>query len=571
MGSEDRKPFLTSTTLDQAFLDECHDSLLNQIEMMLEVETPVDTIRVSDRNKYVGDAFYEARTVFPVITRSVGEFLNPSLEFSNLQVEINNADGKYNDVLPVGDDYDGWIGRQMTVKLGLRDVSSTYNTIFSGQITEEGGFSRTVKSIIFQARDDFDKLNVKFPNAVFKSSVFPNIEADKENIIIPIVYGDWTDNVEENLASVPATPVNGADPTVNGETSHLNNVQIVISENDNTDFDTSEVYCKRGDNICHFNSADIVSVSSNRTFEIKNYDGGGVSQFEDGTDYNFERGDQFFVKVKGIDLSGYDENIIWIARHILMTYGGMASGDFDTNWTTLRDKATPTESAISTFKARVWIQEQQSVIEFVLSLLEQVRVEMFISKDRKLKLLPLHFDAFVASPTYKLRNWDLEKDSFVPKLDERNQFNRAKGVFNYLPNRNDNYQETPIYRNEDAITQAGKEISKKIVFPNLKDMTVVSNQVKEIIKLTSSYLETLTMNLTWRSMLLDIGDFVNVNIDIEGISFSGVPALIREIGYDPQGMKIPVKMWSFQMTPFSGWNPGYDGIVGGSTATITQE
>jgi hypothetical protein len=50
-----------------------------------------------------------------------------------------------------------------------------------------------------------------------------------------------------------------------------------------------------------------------------------------------------------------------------------------------------------------------------------------------------------------------------------------------------------------------------------------------------------------------------------------VPALIREVGYDPDGIKIPLRLWSFQLLPFTGYTPGYAGTVGGSTATIDEE
>jgi hypothetical protein len=69
-------------------------------------------------------------------------------------------------------------------------------------------------------------------------------------------------------------------------------------------------------------------------------------------------------------------------------------------------------------------------------------------------------------------------------------------------------------------------------------------------------------------MLLDIGDFVKINVDIQGTQFVNVPAMIREIGYDPAGIKIPVKLWSFQMLPFPGHSPTFIGMTGGSTSGI---
>ena len=79
--------------------------------------------------------------------------------------------------------------------------------------------------------------------------------------------------------------------------------------------------------------------------------------------------------------------------------------------------------------------------------------------------------------------------------------------------------------------------------------------------------------MTSRALLLDLGDFVKVNIQIGSTIFEDVPMMIRSIGYDPK-MKIPCRLWSMQMIPFAnpgGWNPNYNGITGGDLATITEQ
>jgi len=256
-----------------------------------------------------------------------------------------------------------------------------------------------------------------------------------------------------------------------------------------------------------------------------------------------------------------------------MDYGGLSSGDFDANWATYRDKATPAESATASIKARVWVGEPQETVKYVLQMLEQVRLEAFVSRDQKFKLNSMHFDDFIApaSISYSVKNWDLSKSSFSPVSDDINTWNRAKGDYNFDPNKNENLFSTDIYRNQAAITQAGKEISKLIVFPNLYVKSDVINQLSETLKLASAYPEYIEATLSSRAILRDIGDFVLVDVKIGSSIFSEVPAMIREIGYDPDGMKVPCKLLSLQMVPYTGYAPTYSGIVGGSTATITQE
>lgn len=570
MATSDRKPYESATVLDQSFLDDCQDNLCNQLELIVDIDSPVGMLHLSDRNKYVGSTFYEARLNFPTISRTIGEYLSPTLEFSQLQLEINNADGQFNSVLPAGADYAGWIGREVSVKLGLRDVVSTYKEIFSGHVTDQGGFQRTVKSFTLIARNDFERLNVNFPTTVFALGAFPDIESENENKTLPVIYGDWTVGVEPNGASVPAYVTNGTDAGVSGTFSTL--IDLVISENDNTFFDTSQVYVQRSDTFYLFAAADVVGVVSNKAFQLRQFatTPAGVTMI--GPDpYQYKQGDKIFVKVKGKDLGAYDDNLVWQARDILLTYSGITAGEFDASWATYRDKASPAQSAISTFKARVWAQEAQPALTYVLSMLEQVRLEAFVDRNLLLKLSSLHLEDFQASPTFPVKNWDIEVGSFAPKIDDRNNFNLAAGSYNYLPNRNENFLETAVFKNAAAITQAGKAISKRVVFPNLYESVVVVNQLTEILRIASGYIEVIETTLTWRSMLLDIGDFVKVNVSIQGTQFSDVPALVREIGYDPAGMKIPVKLWSFQLLPFPGHSPTFSGITGGLTATIAQE
>jgi hypothetical protein len=214
MSGSDRRPYLTATVLDQDLLDDCHDNLECRLEAVVEIESPTGTIYASDRNKYVGSTFYEALLNFPVIGRTVGEWLASELQFSVLRLELSNVDGRFNEFLPGGTNYGGWIGKSVEVKIGLAEQASTYKTIFKGKITDIGGFKRTVKSVIVIARDDYDRLNQSFPQTVLTENSYPKIEQRNIGKILPIIYGDWTVENDPAPAVVPAYVVNGNDPFV---------------------------------------------------------------------------------------------------------------------------------------------------------------------------------------------------------------------------------------------------------------------------------------------------------------------------------------------------------------------
>lgn len=558
MSTSNRRPYLTASAVTQSFLDACADNLSNQLELACDIETATGTLRVSDRHKYVGGIFYEALIKFPVIERTVGEWLSGQLEFSTLTIEVSNVDGRFDDLLPGGSNFGSWVGKSLLVRLGLRDVESTYRTVFSGKITDVGGFKRNTKSIVVIVRERFDTLNTTFPTSVISTAEFPFVENDKEGLAKPLIYGDWTTSL--NSFGVPAFPVNGNDPSVYDEAGARNPVQALVSSNALQSIGTSALYLKRGEDVFPMSSSDVISVSpTNNFFTVQQ---GNITRIN-GEKWYFETGDTFIVPVRGEAIDGVDDNPLAQARHILKTFGGATAGEFATSWATY-------EASVS-IKSRIWIQEPSSAIEYALSLLEQVRMEAFVDSDQKLGVLSLRFEDMVADPSYRVRNWDIELDSLSLSVDEKNNFNRAQGAYAFDPVTNENALLTRVFKNQAAITQTGKAISKRIISPNLYIGTDVESEVVNILKLASATPEFIDCSLTWRSILQDVGGWVKLNIAFGGVKFSEVPCLVRSLGYDPQGIKLPVRLWSFQQTPFPGWSGQGSGIVGGYNATIVAE
>lgn len=568
MGSVDRKPYLTATVLNQAFLDACQDSLEGELRFIADVQVPGGTIHVSDRNMYYGPTFHEALAVFPMIKRSLGDWLSTDIQFSTLDIGVSNVDGRFTHFLAGGPDFAGWIGKTVMVKVGLRDVTSSYTTIYSGKVTDVGGFKRDRIKFDLITRDRLDTGNLKFPNLALSSLDWPDLEDNFDHTLLPVIYGDWTVNVRPGGASVPSTVLNGKNAGVIAGTT---DIQAIISSNTNSFVDTTQVYLKRSDTFYRLDAGDVSVNGTNNILTIKQDLSGGTTLI-DTTPLRYTAGDIFFSKMKGKAISGgYDDNPVAQAKDLLKTYGLFIDADFDANWATYRDKSTPAQSAISTFKSRIHESDQQEVVKYAKSLLSQVRLELFVARDLKLKINSLHFEDFNAAPSFTVKNWDIATDTFVPVLDDKNVWNRAKGTYAFDPAIKENSFSTAFFRNNAAIAQVGKVIGKEVIFPNLFDDNTVALQLKEMLKLASGYAEFIDMQLTSRAFLQDIGQFVLINVTLGATVLQNVPAMIREIGYDPNGLKIPVKVWSMQMIPFTGYSPTYAGITGGATATITQE
>lgn len=389
----------------------------------------------------------------------------------------------------------------------------------------------------------------------------------------PIIYGDWTTDLRPEAPEVPAFPVNGLNANV---LLGISPVRCVISSTPLLSLDTTTVTLLRSDIYYVIAPGDIAIVggTDNTIFDITQ-----MNFNIDGSPWIYVNGDSFFVKCIGVPLAfGLNSNIVEIGRDILIRFGGAVLGDFDVSWNTIAGKSLPVEDGIFGIKTRVWLQEAVNAMEYVLSLFEQVRIEAFVDKNNKFKLTTLHFSDFVAAPAFTLTNPRLVRGTLKPEIDERNNWNRAKADYSLSQVTGEAKFSTPIFKNDIAIAQSGRQISKLVSFPNLVDEVDVINQLTEMIKLASSYGEFLVFDVTWFGQQLDISDEIDIsNINIGGLNFTILgtttrpTAKIREIGYEKTG-RIRIKAWNFQMIPFPGnEKPFVPGITGGSTAVITQE
>lgn len=574
MSSNDRRPYLTALDLNQTLLDAAADNLVQKIEMIAKFESPIGTIRVSDRAKYVGTFYYEPRVKFPEIKRTVGEWLSDELEFSSLELTVNNTDKKFNEILPGGTFYGGFIGKRVNIEIGLGEKSATYKPIFSGVVTDVAGISRSTNSFTLTARNDFERVNLQVPQQFFNATDFPLIEEEFVGLGGPVIYGDWTVDIRPEAPEIPAYPINGNDPLVNASLEDPlagdEKLKLVIASTPIKLLDTASVTLRRGDKYYVFDSSDIaiVPMTNNTAFEITQ-----KNLMIESTPWIYARGDEFYVKCKGVDLGALDTNIVRQARDMLIRLGGLTPIELHSTWTAYSLKSSPPESDISTIKSRVWIQEATELFKYVASMLEQVRLEPFVNRDNQFELTSLHFDDFqtkFAAAAFTAKNWDVVRGSFKPKIDERNNWNRARADYAYSPAITKNRLGTPLFRNQAAINQAGKPISKLVVFPNLYIETNVVIQLKEMLKLASCYSEMIDVSLVSRSVLTELGDVIKIDVKIGSVIFNEIPAIIRSIEYTPTGLELPMKLWSLQMVNFPGYT-GPTGTVGGFDALIELE
>ena len=213
------------------------------------------------------------------------------------------------------------------------------------------------------------------------------------------------------------------------------------------------------------------------------------------------------------------------------------------------------------------MDKPKKALTYALSLLEQVRCEAFINRSQEIDIQTNHWEDFEDAPTTQLTSWDVERKTLKPTVQKQNNFNRVASFFNLLPDINENYEATAYFKNQASIDQT-KEVTKGLTFPNLYVLTDVENQTKEYLKFTSGFREDIIVNVTWKFLLFDLGDWLSLVTDIGGTRFDGVPIRIRDLAFNSKGMKLSLRCWSFQMMPFGSMS-SLPGVVAGQNATIT--
>ena len=233
-----------SSKLNQELLNAAHPFInLNWIAD-IQISDAV-TFRVSDRNIYVQNIdgtprFYEARVAKgPSINVTLGEWLAPSFEIGDLKLEINNRDGFFNDYLPQGINYLQWTGSKVSIKVGFGEKYSNYYEVFSGKVASKQGITGTAETIVLKIWDRSADDEIPIPATLFDRTNYPDTDIANIGKVVPIVYGDWTEEVGE-YGEIPAICSNAQDPLAD---------EYILMISENSLREIGAVYLHRGDNV----------------------------------------------------------------------------------------------------------------------------------------------------------------------------------------------------------------------------------------------------------------------------------------------------------------------------------
>lgn len=559
--------YADATVLNQTMLDETFKGGENEIHTIATLVKTIPgkdpyTLRFSDRSKFVGDYYYEGRAKFPDIKRTVGELVSPTIQFSEMEIMINNVDGFYNEYLTGGENYFSFIGSALTIKVGLGETESTYWTIFDGVVPDEDGFEIDRLSITIRARDNADALNKGTGLPVINVTDYPSAPKESLGKVIPFALGDWTVgyNIDQGKSSVSVS-YNGLQYNVVTD-APLNFYGGLVGYNVGGNFFVFSIGNYTPETIlnCHIKRGEsLIQVSFESTpqnaagywavqIQSCNVVGGGTIP------YVFQDGDVATISVKVPYTTGQYSNVILLAKEILKTIGDKVDGDFDTaSWLALSTKSTPAQSAITSIKGRVWIGEEDSkTLEEVLSLLEQVRVEMYWDRNQKIALRSIHPEDFSSQGSTRIEQIHIGEESLTVTSDQRNFFNVAMANYGFTPTIGKTQLQTKFRKNQNSVDKAGKEVIKIIDLPSLYVETDVVLQLDEFIRFYSSGQQYVEANIAWTAILRDLTEIIKLNYRIGSIDFDNMPMKIRDITFLPSNGCLTFKLLSFANFPYTG-------------------
>lgn len=543
--------------------------------------TKTITIRFSDRAKYVGDRYYDGRAKFPDIKRTIGELVAPSIQFSEMEVELNNVDGFYNQYLAGGVQYFSFVGARLQILVGLRDVEATYFSMFDGFVPDEDGFSVERETITIRARDKADALNRATGLPTINDIDFPSAPQESYGKIIPMALGDWEAGYSVDADKGIVTVSSGGtqyDIITDAPSNFYGGIIgypvgggfFVFSIGSYTPDAINFCHIKRGTSLIRvaFNSV-AQNAAGYWAVEITNY-----MKFGGGTlSYSFQDGDVASIGVKIPYAVGKYSNPIELAEQVLFTLGDVVSGDLDsTSWSALKTKSSPAQSDMTSVKQRIWIgEDSDKILEYTLQLLEQVRVELYWDNSQKIALRSMHPEDFPSQGSFRVEQIYMDEESIKVQSDQRNFFNKALGNYAYTPLLKKTQLQTPTRKNQTSINKTGKSVLKAIDLPSIYVANDAQLQLDEFLRLYSTGHEYVTVKTAWPTLLRDLGEIVMFNYIVGSINYDNRPMKIRDITFSPAEASIVFKLLSFANFPYTGNVPtNYEQMLSSSSQLITN-
>ncbi len=548
---------------------------------------------VSDRpcqEPYNGDTeppFYEGRAEIKMVTRTLGELLNPSIQISYAEFRIANVDGFYNYMLETGEYFLNPVNLPMDLVMTLPSMEPLADRrIFTGRTSVEEPLTIEKDAITYRGSDTLALMDIP-PNlkTIATSVTFPSIPDDVLGKTLPFVLGDWESGYDFVTAtgsiSISSSGVlydvqlDSPDGLYGGIVGYnVGGGYFAFAYHASyTPGTIAYAHIKRGDAYMavNFNSTPAYT-GGFWVCQVTSLKKVGVGTVP----YTYQSGDVLTLAVKIPYAVGQYSNMVRLVQHVIISLSPFIIGNFDTSWDTLAAKSSPAQSNLTSIKGRVWIGDNQStVLKIACGLLEQVRLELYFKYtvlSSAISLTSLHPEDWAGpGDTFTIDQYDIAEDSFRVQSDDRTFFNRASINFGFTPITGRTQLATGVYQNSNSITLAGKTVEKVIDCPNLHIGTDAVNQLKEFLRLYSSGLSFIQLETSWVHLLRQLGEIAGVTFSVGGLDYNNTPAMVRDIGVDPRSGRVSFKLLNLATFGYTEYTPANeDRCLSSSSETISE-
>lgn len=188
----------------------------------------------------------------------------------------------------------------------------------------------------------------------------------------------------------------------------------------------------------------------------------------------------------------------------------------------------------------------KTVIGSVASLLKCVLVDVYVNSNLDLafsSIWPQDWPTLEEMPI--VNQYDISEDTISVSSEPRVFLTEAQANFSWIPWLNTNGGTTKKIRNDNADYLIQRTISKEFDVPSLYREDDALDVLAVYVRLASASLVTITMELGWRHLLLDLGDFISLNIKSGNLNYENVPCQVRKISILPKVTGSEVQLVSF--------------------------
>ena len=253
--------------------------------------------------------------------------------------------------------------------------------------------------------------------------------------------------------------------------------------------------------------------------------------------YTWQSGDTFifYTYPANDDDSKTNDDPVTMAKTMFLRFANLPEEIFDgTSWA----------AYTTTGQSFRWYYEKddRTIIQLVLSILKQHRLDLFITKDGIIKLCSLRTEA-LTDPTEnrQIENLDINEDSVEIELLRKEFMNYAQGKFNFIPYQDETVDSTAVRRNMTSLNKSLIYTGKLIDCPNHADEAIVVDHVIELLRLFAAGLEFVDFQLSYKHIDIEPGEFVTVSFSPGFTVFDNVPMQVRSVNIDPETAFIQVR------------------------------